>query len=88
MGFRPDKGSLKAVETLLTYISIQFSKNNKVVSLILDIKAAYDQINAEILYEEMEALEIYINIRHLILNLLSNGKVCIKNKNKSPIDPH
>lgn len=77
-GFRRGKGTTECISQLVTDIQLNFSRNDYLMTLYLDIAAAYDHVNLYILQEKLLSLKIPWNIATNITNLFLNRNIFLR----------
>ena len=87
-GYKKGVGTLDAVLTLTTDIQINFSRNNYLSSLFIDLKGAYESVNLKILEEKLCNFYFIPDvIARNIVNLYSNRIIYIRNNKNEKIGP-
>ncbi|KAG5894562.1 hypothetical protein JTB14_021544 [Gonioctena quinquepunctata] len=69
-------GTLDAVSTVVVDIQNNFSRNNYLATLFLDIERAYDAVSLPILKQKMfEQFDIPIHVAHVIVDFYSGRQI-------------
>jgi hypothetical protein len=76
-GFRKGKSTMDSLSIFSTDIRLAFSSNESLLAAFLDIKAAYNNVEINILKVKMQELHIPIFLINFIINLLSERSVHI-----------
>lgn len=74
-GFRRGKGIQDNINYLITYVQTGFGNNENTVGVFLDLKAAYDSVSIQLLYNKLIKSGIHSDISNLMYRMLENRVV-------------
>ena len=77
-GFRKFKSCATCISYLVAKIHKAFTDNSYLISLLIDIRSAFDMVNPNILQQTLLDLKIPINIRMFIFNIMTNRNLYFK----------
>ena len=77
-GFRKFKSCSTSIVYLVSQIHKAFMEDSYLFGLLIDIKAAFDMVNPNLLQDMLKDLEIPINIRKFIFNLMVDRNLYFK----------
>nr|CAI5856305.1 unnamed protein product [Callosobruchus analis] len=80
-------GTIDNVAYLTTYSNVALSRGEKVLTVFLDLKAAFNKVNVYTLYKILIKLDVPLDLCNLILRLISNKPIYILNNNFSRQGP-
>lgn len=86
-GFRRGMGIQNNQAMLLSYIQKALSENKSTLVVLLDIKAAYNNVNIFKLYKIMCKLELPMELINLVFNLLNNRILLVKDIDVNLTEP-
>lgn len=88
LGFRKGFGTTDVLSTLVVDIQNNYSRNNYMPVLFLDIKGAYEAVDLTLLKEKMENyFKIPTHLSNCIINIFSNRNIFIRNGQNRVLGP-
>lgn len=79
-GFRKKSGTIQAITHFVTDVQLNFSRNNYLGAIFVDIEGAYNSINLNILEKSLNQIEIPTQVCKSIVSLYRHRKLFIKNR--------
>lgn len=87
MGFRKGMGINDSIALLTTYIQTAFNQEETVIAVMLDIKAAYDNVRIDLLYDQLIEAKIPTKSCQLIYKMISERKLYTRDDENNIIGP-
>lgn len=87
-GFRKGKSTATCLTKLTIDVLKSFQRKEYLVAIFLDLSSAFDNVLIEVLREKLKRLNIPYNFVNLILKLISDKKIFVKNNNGTVCGPH
>lgn len=76
-GFRKGKSTMDSLGIITTDIRLAFSNNEFLLAAFLDISAAYDNVDLQLLKDKLDKLQVPHLLSNFIINLLSERQIQI-----------
>ena len=87
-GFRKGRGTIENITILATEIYTAFTNNHVTMAVFIDMSAAYDNVNINILKDCMQKFKINQNYIHVISQIIWGRKIYVRsNKSNKIIGP-
>lgn len=86
-GFRRGMGTQHALADLVTDIQTNFTRNNYLLAVFMDLKDAYNNVNLKVLKSKLKEINIPHCLANNIVNLYTNRKLYVRTPSNEIIGP-